>query len=159
MYSLHHGRNRKDIRARMNARVAKIEQLRIEKLGKVIRLLGDEEYTSLDLYTLRGEDGKTCTTPAGVVNILGILFGNCFQVPGNLDPAALAIKKSPVLWQKLAHPPSDIQKATDSPDGHIVSIHPDFKIPKDLQDGLLRECRSKAMPALRPFFPLIKLLS
>jgi hypothetical protein len=61
----------------MNARVAKIEQLRIEKkLGKVIRLLGDAEYTSLDLSTLRGEDGKTCTTPAGVANILDKAFEN-----------------------------------------------------------------------------------
>ena len=55
----------------MNARVAKIEQLRIEKkLGKVIRLLGDAEYTSLDLCTLCGEDGQSCTTPAGVAKIL-----------------------------------------------------------------------------------------
>jgi hypothetical protein len=61
--SLLHGRNHRDMRARMNARVAKIEQLRIEKkLGKVIRLLGDAEYTSLDLSTLREGDGKSCTT-------------------------------------------------------------------------------------------------
>jgi hypothetical protein len=29
------------------------------KLGKVIRLLGDGEYTSIDFSTLRGEDGRT----------------------------------------------------------------------------------------------------
>jgi hypothetical protein len=37
----------------------------------------------------------------------------------------------------------------DSPDGFIPLIHPYSKIPKDLQDGLRRACRSKATPALR----------
>jgi hypothetical protein len=92
----------------MNARVAKIEQLRIEnKFGKVVRLLGDEEYTC-------GEDGKICTTPASVANVFDKFFGNWFQVPDNLDPAVLTIEKSPTLWQELAHPPPDIQKAMDS---------------------------------------------
>jgi hypothetical protein len=118
--------------------VAKIKQLRIEKkLGKVIRLLGAAEYTSLDLSTLCGEDGKTCTTPAGVAKILDNYFGNWFGVPENLDPAALAIEQSPVLWQELAYPPPDIQAAMDSPDGHIPPIRPDSKI---FQDGLRRAC-------------------
>jgi hypothetical protein len=84
-----------------------------------------------------------------VAKILDNCFGNWFGVPENLNPAALAIERSPVLWQELAHPPPDIQAAMDSPDGHIPPIHPDSKIPKDLQDGLRRACRSKATPTLR----------
>jgi hypothetical protein len=61
----------------------------------------------------------------------------------------LAIEQSPVLWQELDNPPPDMQAAMDSLDGHIPPIHPDSKIPKDLQDGLRRACRSKATPALR----------
>jgi hypothetical protein len=98
--------------------VAKIEHLRIEKkLGKVIRLFGDDEYTSLDLSSLREEDENTCTTPTGVANILEKFFGNWFWDPDNLDPAGLAIEKNPVLWQEVAHPPPDMQKAMVSPDG------------------------------------------
>jgi hypothetical protein len=148
--SLLHGRSRQDMRNRMNLRVAKIEQLRIEKkLGKVIRLLGDKEYTSLDLSTLRGEDGETQTTPSTVADVLDKFFGNWFAVPDKLDPAALEIERSPALWKELAHPPPNIQEAMDSPGGYIPPIHEDSKIPKYLQDGLRRACRSKATPALR----------
>jgi hypothetical protein len=84
-----------------------------------------------------------------VANILDKLFGNWFHVPDNLDPAALAIETSPVLWQELAYPPPDIQKAMNSPDGYIPPIYPDSKIPKGLQDDLRWACRSKATPALR----------
>jgi hypothetical protein len=134
----------------MNARVAKIEQLCIEKkLGNVVHLLGDEEYASVDLSALRGEDGKICTIPAGVANILDKFFGIWFQIPDNLDPAALVIEKSPVLWQELTHLSPDMQKAMDSLNGCTPPIHPDSKIPKDLQDGLRQAYRSKATPALR----------
>jgi hypothetical protein len=42
------------MRKRMNARVVEIEQLQLDnKLGKVFWLLGDKEYTSLNLSALR----------------------------------------------------------------------------------------------------------
>jgi hypothetical protein len=59
------------MRKRFNARVAGIEKLRSDnKLGKVIRLLGDNEYTSIDFSTLPGEDGRTHTTSAEVTKVL-----------------------------------------------------------------------------------------
>ena len=73
--SLLHGRSRHDMRKRMNARVVEKAQLRLEnKLGKVIRLLGEKEYTSLDFSTLRGEDGRTYITPATVAKALDKSF-------------------------------------------------------------------------------------
>jgi predicted RNA-binding Zn-ribbon protein involved in translation (DUF1610 family) len=76
------------MRVRINVRVAKIEQLRIEKkLGKVIRLLGDEE------YILCWEDGMTCTTPAGVANILDKFVGKRFQVPNSGERLIIRARK------------------------------------------------------------------
>jgi hypothetical protein len=69
--SLIHGRKRHDMRIRMNARVAEIEKLRLDnKLVKVIRLLGDNEYTTIDFSTIREEDGRTRTTPTEVSKVL-----------------------------------------------------------------------------------------
>jgi hypothetical protein len=77
----------------MNTRVAEIEKLRLDnKLGKVIRLLmAENEYTSIDFSTLRGENGQTRTTPAEITKVLEKNFDSWFSVPSNLDPAALAI--------------------------------------------------------------------
>jgi hypothetical protein len=147
--SLLHGRNRHDMRARMNKRVAEIERLRIEKkLGKVIRLLGDGEYTTLDLSTLRGEDGKVRTTPAEVAKVLDSSFEGWFGVPQNLDPVALAIEEDDALWNLLVDPPPDIKEQMDNPNGVLPPIHPDSKIPKSLQDGLRRACMRKSTPEL-----------
>jgi hypothetical protein len=63
------------MKKRVNARVAEIEKLRLDnKLGKVIRLLGDNEYTSIDFSTLRGEDGRTRTNPVEVIIYLLNIF-------------------------------------------------------------------------------------
>jgi hypothetical protein len=89
--------------------VAEIEQLRLDnKLGKVIRLLRDKEYTSLDLFTLRGEDGRTYTTPATVGKVLNKSFDGWFSVPTCLDPAALAIEEDGAHWKELVDPPPHI---------------------------------------------------
>jgi hypothetical protein len=125
----------------MNARVAEMEKLRLDnKLGKVIRLLGDNEYISIDFSTLRGEDGQTRTTPAEVTKVLEKNFDSWFSVPSNLDPAALAIEEDQALYQELVDPPPHIKEQMDKPDGVLPSIHPDSKIPMALQDGLRRAC-------------------
>jgi hypothetical protein len=83
----------------MDARVAKTEKLRLDnKLGKVIRLLGDNEYTSIDFSTLRGEFGRNRTTPAEVTKVIEKNFNSWFSVSSNLDPAALAIEEDQVLY-------------------------------------------------------------
>jgi hypothetical protein len=133
----------------MNARVAEIEQLRLDnKLGKVIRLLRDKEYTSSDLSTLRGEDGRTYITPATVAKVLDKSFDGWFSVPTKLDPAALAIEEDGTLWKELVDPPSHIQEQMDDPNEVLPPIHPDSRIPKDLKDGLRRACRRKSTPQM-----------
>ena len=137
------------MRTRMNARVTEIEQLRLDKkLGKVIRLLGDGEYTSIDFSTLRGEDGRTRTTPAEVTKVLEQNFDSWFSVPTNLDPAALAIEEDQALYQELVDPPPHIKEQMDKPNGILPPIHPDSKIPKALQDGLRRACQRKSTPQM-----------
>jgi hypothetical protein len=131
----------------MNTRVAEKEKLRFDnKLGEVIRLLGDNEYVSIDFSTLRGEDGRTRTTPAEVSEVLEQNFGSWFSVPSNLDPAALAIEEDQALYQELVDPPPHIKQQMDKPNGVLPPIHPDSKIPKALQDGLRRACQRKSTP-------------
>jgi hypothetical protein len=118
----------------MDARVAEIEKLRLDnKLGKFIRLLGDNEYTSIDFSTLRGEDCRTRTTPAEVTKLLEQNFDSWFSVPSNLDPAALAIEEDQTLYQKLVDPPPHIKEQMDKPNGVLPLIYPDSKISKALQ--------------------------
>jgi hypothetical protein len=149
MRSLLHGRKRQDMRRRMNERVAKIERLRLDnKLGKVIRLLGDKQYTTLDLSTLRGEDGCTRTTPSAVTSLCNTYFRDWFGVPSKLDPAAMAIETSKTVWKELVDPPDWIIEQMDNPNGVLPPIHEDSRIPKDLQDGLRRACRRKATPQM-----------
>jgi hypothetical protein len=120
------------MRKRINSRVEAIEKLRLDnKLGKVIRLLGDGDYTCINFSTLRGEDGRTRTTSADVTKLLENFFGDWFLVPSALDPAALAIEDDQTLWQELVDTPPHIKEHMHKPNGVLPPIHPDSKIPKD----------------------------
>jgi hypothetical protein len=128
-----------------------IEKLRLDnKLGKVFRLLSDNEYTSIDFSTLRGEDGQTRTTPAEVTKVLEQNFDSWFSaVPSNLDPAALATEEDQALYQLVDLPPY-IKEQMDKPKGVVPPIHPDSKIPKALQDAisLRRACQRNSTPQM-----------
>jgi hypothetical protein len=129
--------------------VAEIKKLRLDnKLGKVIQLQSNKEYMSLDLSTFRGEDGHTRTTPHEVVYIIDKFFDGWYLVPSNLDPTALAIEEDQALYQELVDPPPHIKEQMDKLNGISPPIHPDSKIPKDLQDGLRRACQRKSTPQM-----------
>jgi hypothetical protein len=102
----------------------------------------------LDLSTLRGEDGHNRTTPHEVANIIDKHFDGWFQVLSKLDPAVLATEEDQALWPELVDPPPHIKEQMDKPNGVLPQIHPDSKIPKDLQDGLHRACQQKYTPQM-----------
>jgi exonuclease III len=134
------GRFRKELRANVSAAVKRLEDLRLaNKIGLMIRRLGDKERFMLDLFSMNDPVLGRITNPITIHENLTDANEEIYNVPTNLDPSAEFLQDDRSCWTNLLE-----GLDPDGCDDEEDTIHPESKIPAALQRKLKDVCRIKA---------------
>ena len=133
------GRARKELRLNVSAAVRSLEQTRLEnKIGLMIRRLGDKERFVLELFSMNDPVHGRITNPVTIHENLTDANEEIYNVPTNLDPAAQSLQDDPLCWPRLLH----------GLGAEFDPLHADSTIPLPLQLDIKKVCRTKATAPL-----------
>lgn len=139
--SMLQGRFRSGLRATVSAAVQRLEDLRIEnKIGLMIKRLGDKEQFSLELFSMNDPIAGRITNPVTIHENLTDANRDLYSVPTNLDPAAAKLQDKKGFWCELLHGVDDTGVFDDESD----IIHEQSSIPPTLQRKIKDVCKIKA---------------
>jgi hypothetical protein len=125
-----HGRMRQKYRLQMNARVREIqEQVQLNQISKVVRKLTDKPFNKVDLSFIMNKEGTLVDSPRAVHAIINKHFSEWHAPPPDMDPAAISLHQDPYFLDTIM--------TGDSPQ----FLHPDSRIPIDLQQLILNSLR------------------
>ena len=130
------------MRDKHNANLHKREELRkTGQLGKLIELLTCEPPNELDLQTLPCPTAGQVTDHYANQRTLNNYFQGWYEIPKDLDPAAMRLATDPV-WHTALY-----VYAPEVHDG--VPLHPESNIPADMQEGGCAKSARKR-PLMKP---------
>ena len=131
-----HGAQRIVMQTEMNSTVRKIVEMRqANEMGKIIEVLSCQPRDQVDLQTLPCNLKGQIVDHKEIQEKLKEYFTDWYASPKHLDPAAKKMDKCDEWWSTLL----DFDHSVDSPQ----QLHPDSRIPPELQDGLRRVCAKK----------------